>query len=258
MFWAGGLGCGLGHSLGAVDSSETSLTSDISDINRHVLGKGTFPGDAMDFADVISAQTQINRRLHEIETLEAEVTHWKMLCSCFTQGPNTINPETVWKLKSHIRDLEQRRMQEMDEHELEVAVLQNVHLQKLADLTDQHHKQLMDYPRQVEDLQNQDSAGNVNRDLLQEREMELRRLKQQLTQMQRLNDSLNNIASDLRAGKQKLVWELQDVRHQLEESVLHNEDSLGNNISMRALKIEKGQLVAKLCLAEKKLLEETN
>uniref|UniRef100_M3YM13 Uncharacterized protein n=1 Tax=Mustela putorius furo TaxID=9669 RepID=M3YM13_MUSPF len=166
-----------------------------------------FPGDAMDLADVISAQTQINRRLHEIKTLEAEVTHWKKLCSCFTQGPNTINKETVWKLKSHIRDLEWQRMQELDEHQLEVAVLQNVHLQKLADLTDQHHKQLMDYQRQVENLQNQHSAGNVNRDLLQEREMELRRLKQQLTQMQRLNDSLNNIASDLRAEEQKQLTE---------------------------------------------------
>ena len=72
--WAGRLGSGLGHSLGAVDSSQTSLTRDI-DIKRHVLGKGTFPGDARDLADVILTQTQISRLLHEIETLEAEVTH---------------------------------------------------------------------------------------------------------------------------------------------------------------------------------------
>ena len=255
--WAGGLGCGLGHSLGAVDSSQTSLTRDISDIHRHVLGEGTFPGDATDLADVISSQTQINRLLREIETLEAEVTHWKTLCPCSTQGPNTIHPETVWKLKSHIRDLEQKRMREMDEHQLEVAVLQTVHQQKLADLTDRYRKQLMDYERQMEDRQNQDAAGNVNNDLLEEREMELRRLKQQLTQMQRLNDSLNNLASDLQAEKQKLVHELQDARHQLEESVLrNNEDSLKNNIAVRALKIEKGRLVAKLCRAEKKLFEE--
>ncbi|XP_047569273.1 thyroid receptor-interacting protein 11-like [Lutra lutra] len=121
--WAVGLGSGLGHSLGAVDSNETSLTRDISDINRHVLGKGTFPGDTMDVADVTSSQTQINRLLHEIETLEADMTHWKKLCQCSTQGPNTIETETLWKLKSHIRDLEQRRMQEMDEHQLEVAGL---------------------------------------------------------------------------------------------------------------------------------------
>ncbi|XP_032182750.1 thyroid receptor-interacting protein 11-like [Mustela erminea] len=254
--WAGGLGCGLGHTLGAVDSSHTSLTRDISDIHRHVLGKGTFPGDAMDVADVISSQTQINRRLPETETLEAEVTHWKMLCPCSTQGPNTIDPETVWKLKSHIRDLQQKQMREMDKHQLEVAVLQNTHRQKLADLADRHRKQLTDYQRQVEDLQNQDAAGNGDRDLLEEREMDLRRLKQQLTQMQRLNDSLNNLASDLRAEKEKLVRQLQDATHQLEESVLrNNEDSLKNNIAVRALKIEKGRLVAKLCRAEKKLFE---
>ncbi|XP_045848902.1 thyroid receptor-interacting protein 11-like [Meles meles] len=256
--WAGRLGCGLGRSLGAVDNnSQTSLTRDISDINRHVLGKGTFPGDAMDLPDVISSQTQINRRLREIETLEAEVTHWMTLWPCSTQGPNTMDPETVWKLKSHIRDLEQRLMREMDEHQLEVAVLQNVHQQKLADLTDRHRQQLMDYQRQLEDLQNRDAAGNVNDDLLQKREVGLRRLKQQLTQMQRMNDSLNNLASDLRAEKQKLVRELQDARHQLEESVLrNNEDSLKNNIAVRALEIEKERLVAKLCRAEKKLFEE--
>ncbi|XP_044088847.1 thyroid receptor-interacting protein 11-like [Neovison vison] len=255
--WAGGLGCGLGHTLGAVDSSHTSLTRDISDIHRHVLGKGTFPGDTMDLADVISSQTQINRRLPETDTLEAEVTHWKMLCPCSTQGPNTVDPETVWTLKSHIRDLQQKQIRDMDKHQLEVAVLQNTHRQKLADLTDRHRKQLMDYRRQVEDLQNQGAAGNVNRDLLEERERDLRRLKQQLTQMQRLNDSLNNLASDLRAEKEKLVRELRQATHQLEESVLrNNEDSLKNNVAVRALKVEKGRLVAKLCRAEKKLCQQ--
>ena len=64
----------------------------------------------------------------------------------------------------------------------------------------------------MEDLQNQDFAGNVKDDLLQERETELRRLKQHLAEMQWPNDSLNNVPSDLRAENQKLVWALQDIR----------------------------------------------
>ena len=69
--------------------------------------------------------------------------------------------------------------------------------------------------------------------------------------------SHGNVASDLRAENQKLVLALQDVRHQLEESILrNNEECMENNIATRALKVEKGRLVVKLYRAEKKVLEE--
>ncbi|VCW68226.1 unnamed protein product, partial [Gulo gulo] len=147
-------------------------------MNRHVLGKGTFPGDAVDLADVISSQTQINGLLREIETLEAEVIHWKKLCQCSTQGPNTIDAETLWKLKSHIRDLEQRRMREMDEHQLEVAVLQNIHRQKLADLTDQHRKQLLDY-EQVDRL-SKEEIGKLTQ-IIQQKDLEIQGLSSEIS-----------------------------------------------------------------------------
>ncbi|XP_064440023.1 thyroid receptor-interacting protein 11-like [Mirounga angustirostris] len=240
--WVGGLGSGLGHSQGGVDGSETSLTGSNSDLT-------------MDFGDVISSQTEINRLLNEIQRLEADLTLWKHL----SKGPNSSDSNAIWKLKSTIRDLEERRMREIEEHQLGVAILHSVHQEKLADITDRHRKQLLEYERRIEDLQHQESASHGKDDLLQERETELRRLKQQLAEMERLNDRLNNVASDLRAENQKLVLALQDVRHQLEESILrNNEDSLENNTAVRALKIEKGRLIAKLARAEKKLLEETN
>lgn len=140
-----------------------------------------------------------------------------------------------------------------------MMLLQNAHQEKLAEVNERPCGQLIEYQKQVEDLQNQDSAGNVKDDFFQERETELRRLKQQLAEMQQLKDSLNNVASYRRAKHQKLLLELQDVRHQLEKSILwNNEDSLENNIAVRALQIGKGELLAKLCGAEKKLLEETN
>ena len=175
--WAGRLGSGLGHSLGAVDSSQTSLTRDI-DIKRHVLGKGTFPGDARDLADVILTQTQISRLLHEIETLEAEVTHWKKLCQCSTQGPNTINTERLWKLKSHIRDLEQRWKRELDKHQLEVAGLQNTHWRKLADLTDRHRQQLRDYQRM--DQLSKEEIGKLTQ-IIQQKDLEFQDLSRKIS-----------------------------------------------------------------------------
>ncbi|XP_035578112.1 thyroid receptor-interacting protein 11-like [Zalophus californianus] len=176
-----------------------------------------------------------------------------------TRGPNSSDSNATWKLKSTIRDLEERRMREIEEHQLGVATLLSVHQEKLADVGDRHHKQLLEYAKRIEDLQDQYSAGHGKDDLLQERETELRRLKQQLAEMERLNDNLNNVASDLRAENQKLVLALQDVRHQLEESIRrNNEDSLENNTAVRALKREKGRLIAKLSRVEKKLLEEMN
>ncbi|XP_064446391.1 thyroid receptor-interacting protein 11-like [Mirounga angustirostris] len=240
--WVGGLGSGLGHSQGGVDGSETSLTGYNLDLT-------------MDFGDVISSQTQTKALLNEIETLEADLTLWKHL----SKGPNSSDSNAIWKLKSTIRDLEERRMREIEEHQLGVAILHSVHQEKLADITDRHRKQLLEYETQIEDLQHQESAGHGKDDLLQERETELRRLKQQLAEMERLNDRLNNVASDLRAENQKLVLALQDVGHQLEESIVqNNEDSLENNTAVRALKIEKGRLIAKLARVQKKLLEEPN
>lgn len=80
-----------------------------------------------------------------------------------------------------------------------MVLLQNAHQEKLAEVNETPCEQLIEYQKRVEDLQNQDSAGNVKDDFFQERETELRRLKQQLTEVQQLKDSLNNVASYRRA-----------------------------------------------------------
>ncbi|XP_040492494.1 thyroid receptor-interacting protein 11-like [Ursus maritimus] len=229
--WVGGLGSGLDHSPGEVDGREPCFTSHI-DFTGHV-GKGTSTGEEMDFADLITSQAQINRLLKDIETLEAEVSHWRRLSQ---SSSKILDSSEIWKLKTTIRDLEQQRMKKLDEHQLEVSVLQSLHKKQLADVIERHRQQLREY---------------------EQRESELGRVEQQLAEMERLNDNLNNVASDVRAENQKLVLALQDVRHQLEESILrNNEECLENNIAVRALKIEKGRLVAKLYRTEKKALEE--
>ncbi|XP_057171101.1 thyroid receptor-interacting protein 11-like [Ursus arctos] len=229
--WVGGLGSGLGHSPGEVDGREPCFTSHI-DFTGHVT-KGTSTGEEMDFTNLITSQAQINRLLKDIETLEAEVSHWRRLSQ---SSSKIVDSSEIWKLKTTIRDLEQQRMKKLDEHQLEVSVLQSLHKKQLADVIERHRQQLREY---------------------EQRESELGRVEQQLAEMERLNDNLNNVASDLRAENQKLVLALQDVRHQLEESILRNkEECLENNIAVRALKIEKGRLVAKLYRTEKKALEE--
>ncbi|XP_038394861.1 thyroid receptor-interacting protein 11-like isoform X2 [Canis lupus familiaris] len=123
----------------------------------------------------------------------------------------------------------------------------------------QNEKALCSATEELMESLKQDSPSHSEDDLVKERETELRSLEQKVSEMERLNDNLNKHSMDLREENQKLVLALKDTRHQLEQSILHsNEDSLGKNTALRALKRDKGHLIATLCRAEKKLLEATN
>ncbi|CAK7316694.1 Thyroid receptor-interacting protein 11 [Vulpes lagopus] len=104
-----------------------------------------------------------------------------------------------------------------------------------------------------------DSGSDFKDDLLKEREAEVRNLKQNLSEIEQLNDSLNKVAFDLKMENEKLVLACEDIRHQLEESIAgSNQMSLERNTIVEALKMEKGQLEAELSRADQRLLEEAS
>ncbi|CAD7683670.1 unnamed protein product [Nyctereutes procyonoides] len=139
----------------------------------------------------------------------------------------------------------------------------HLNIQKEASEPQEHSKQdekaLRSATEELTESLKQDSPGHPEDDLVRARETELRRLEQKVSEMEQLNDLLNRHSTDLREENHRLVLALKDTRHQLEQSILRgNEDSLEKNTALRALKIDKGHLIAKLCRAEKKLLEATN
>ncbi|XP_036267486.1 thyroid receptor-interacting protein 11 isoform X3 [Pipistrellus kuhlii] len=106
---------------------------------------------------------------------------------------------------------------------------------------------------------NQDSNSNLKDDLLKEREADIRNLKQNLSEVEQLNENLKKASFDLKMENEKLVLACKDLRLQLEESIAgNNQISLEKNTILERLKTEKGQLEAELCRAEKRLLEEAN
>ncbi|XP_036986129.2 thyroid receptor-interacting protein 11 isoform X2 [Artibeus jamaicensis] len=106
---------------------------------------------------------------------------------------------------------------------------------------------------------NQDSDSNFKDDLLKEREADIRNLRQNLSEVEQLNENLKKAAFDLKMENEKLVLACGEVRHQLEESLAGNsQTSLEKNTILETLKMEKGQLEAELCRAEKRLLEEVD
>lgn len=105
---------------------------------------------------------------------------------------------------------------------------------------------------------NQDSDNTVEDDSLQERETTVRKLQQSLSEMEEPNGSLKKGACNLKVENGKSVSEPEDVRGRLEETtVCNHKNSLETKSTTQALKIEKGQLIVKLCRAEKKVLEKT-
>ncbi|XP_057344184.1 thyroid receptor-interacting protein 11 isoform X3 [Manis pentadactyla] len=130
---------------------------------------------------------------------------------------------------------------------------------ELKEHIQQNEKELSRVRDELTQSLNRDSDSNFKDDLLKVREAEVRNLKQSLSEIEQLNDSLNKVAFDFKVENEKLVIACEDVRHQLQESIAgNNQIFLEKNTMMEALKMEKGQLEAELCQAEKRLLEEAN
>ncbi|XP_041489082.1 thyroid receptor-interacting protein 11 isoform X2 [Microtus oregoni] len=123
----------------------------------------------------------------------------------------------------------------------------------------QNEEELSTVRSELTRSQTQGSNSNLKDGLLKERENEVRNLKQNLLEIEKLNEHLKQVAFDLKTENEKLVVACEDVRNQLEESIAgNNQISLEKTALLETLKCEKAQLEADLCGAEKRLLEEAN
>ncbi|XP_027274940.1 thyroid receptor-interacting protein 11 isoform X4 [Cricetulus griseus] len=131
--------------------------------------------------------------------------------------------------------------------------------QELREHIRQNEEELSTVRSELIRSQTQDSNSQLKDDLLQEREAEVRNLKQSLSEIEQLNEHLKQVAFDLRTENEKLVVACEDVRNQLEESIAgNNQVSLEKTAMLETLRWEKEQLETELCGAEKRLLEEAN
>lgn len=114
----------------------------------------------MDFADLIWSQQEINRLSNELLRLEAEVSHWKHFVKLFTAGgANCFDVSETYKLQTTIKEFEHTQNKEMEDHQLERAILQNVHQQKLAEISLRF--QVNDYEERIEELEHMLQEGDL-------------------------------------------------------------------------------------------------
>uniref|UniRef100_A0A667YJB4 Thyroid hormone receptor interactor 11 n=1 Tax=Myripristis murdjan TaxID=586833 RepID=A0A667YJB4_9TELE len=147
--------------LPVVTTSATTTSSSVSSFLPRPPGAHQgFHGDEMDLSDVIWSQQEINRLSTEVTRLEAEVSHWRRMSQASTAaGAGNGDQGEILKLQRTIKELREESSREVDEHQHELAALQDAQRQKLADITRRHREELAEYEERIEELEEQLQSG---------------------------------------------------------------------------------------------------
>ncbi|XP_061749902.1 thyroid receptor-interacting protein 11 isoform X2 [Nerophis ophidion] len=119
-----------------------------------------FHGDDMDLGDAIWSQQEINRLSSEVTRLEMEVAHWRRMSQA-SSAAGTANSDQgeIVKLQRTIKELRDEMSHEVDEHQHELAALQDAQRQKMSDLNRRHKEDLAEYEERIEELEEQLQKG---------------------------------------------------------------------------------------------------
>ncbi|KAF1374508.1 hypothetical protein PFLUV_G00229820 [Perca fluviatilis] len=141
-------------------SSTTTSSSASSYLSRPSGAHQGFHGDEMDLSDVIWSQQEINRLSTEVVRLEAEVAHWRRMSQASSAaGAGNGDQAEILKLQRTIKELREEMSREVDEHQHELAALQDAQRQKMADITRRHREDLAEYEERIEELEDQIQSG---------------------------------------------------------------------------------------------------
>ncbi|XP_044023354.1 thyroid receptor-interacting protein 11 [Siniperca chuatsi] len=147
--------------LPVTTTSSTTTSSSASSFLSRPSHQG-FHGDEMDLSDVIWSQQEINRLSTEVMRLEAEVAHWRRMSQASTAaGAGNGDQGEILKLQRTIKELREEMSREVDEHQHELAALQDAQRQKMADITRRHREDLAEYEERIEELEEQIGGGQA-------------------------------------------------------------------------------------------------
>ncbi|CAH2327643.1 thyroid receptor-interacting 11 [Pelobates cultripes] len=207
--------------------------------------QSAFQGDEMDFSDVIWSQQEINNLSNEVSRLEAEVSHWKQVAQLSKiQGVQTSDPSEISTLQNIIKELKQKRNQELDEHQHQLSILQDTHRQKLAELTRRHREELTEYEERIEELEEQLSQGSSyvagEKPKLFEMQNTINALEtekaESLQKIQRLEQQLGDLTKELFSSREEKT-----VLSQEKELAMEERNQLGINYEKRSMELQELQ-----------------
>ncbi|XP_027022754.2 thyroid receptor-interacting protein 11 isoform X2 [Tachysurus fulvidraco] len=214
-----------------VTAATTTTGGSSSFLSRPSPGHHGFHGDEVDLSDVLWSQQEINRLSHEVQRLEADVTHWRRVA----QASNVTGAEKgdhgeILKLQKSIKELREEMGREVDEHQHELTALQDAHRQKMADMAKRHRDELAEYEERIEELEEQIQSGaavtisaspSPDSSKLEELQATIRSLREEA-------ELQNAKCSDLTASLEQARRQGAELQREKEETMAENSELLQN------------------------------
>uniref|UniRef100_A0A8C8B0B9 Thyroid hormone receptor interactor 11 n=1 Tax=Otus sunia TaxID=257818 RepID=A0A8C8B0B9_9STRI len=158
------------------------------------------------------------------------------------------------QLQDNIKDLQEqlRKSQDCNLHnEKEIRDLQ----QRLKEREEELSVSLS----KLTERSNQESNYTCQDLILKEREVEISKLQNDISENKQLNEDLEKSLSDLRTENGKLIAATEELKQELSDAISEkNKVYLEKDTVVEALKMEKRQLETELNLTEKRLLEQAH
>ncbi|KGL87993.1 Thyroid receptor-interacting protein 11, partial [Charadrius vociferus] len=158
------------------------------------------------------------------------------------------------QLQDNIKDLQEqlRKAQDCNLHnKKEIGELQ----QRLKEREEELSVSLS----KLTEKSNQESNYTCQDLILKEREVEIAKLQNDISENKKLNENLEKSLSDVRTENGKLIATIEELKQELSDATSEkNKVCLEKDTVMEALKIEKRQLESELNQSEKRLLEQAH
>ncbi|XP_074724723.1 thyroid receptor-interacting protein 11 [Strix uralensis] len=191
----------------------------------------------------------------EIEKMEAtkELDSQKEKLSKCSYAYNDLHISKQ-QLQDNVKDLQEQLRKAQDcnlRNEKEIGDLQ----QRLKEREEELSVSLS----KLTEKSNQESNYTCQDLILKEREVEISKLQNDISENKQLNEDLEKSLSDLRTENGKLIAATEELKQELSDAISEkNKVYLEKDTVVEALKMEKRQLESELNLTEKRLLEQAH
>ncbi|CAM5122897.1 unnamed protein product [Eretmochelys imbricata] len=180
----------------------------------------------------------------ELETQKLKMNH----CTFALNDLHMSNQQ----LQHNIKDLQEQLKKSQDcnlNNKKEIAELKQSLKQKEEELSVSQNE--------LTKIMNQESNSNYQDLSLKEREAEIAKLNEHISENKQLNQNLEKSVCDLKIENGKLLTVCEELKQQLHEAFAEkNKVSLEKDTMLEALKMEKGQLETELSQTKTQLLEQ--
>uniref|UniRef100_A0A8C0V749 Thyroid hormone receptor interactor 11 n=1 Tax=Cyanistes caeruleus TaxID=156563 RepID=A0A8C0V749_CYACU len=195
---------------------------------------------------VSELETEKVKTMKELESQKEKLSH----CSYALNDLHVTKQE----LQDNIKDLQEQLRKAQDcnsQSKKEIGELQ----QRLKEREEELHVSL----NKLTEKSNEESSYTCQDLILKEREVEIAKLQNDVSENKQINEDLQKSLSNLRTENGKLIVAIEELKQELNDAISEKKKVyLEKDTAVEALKMEKRQLESELNETEKRLLEQAH